>query len=69
MTYRRKGYTVEALQYNGQNEEEIIQFIKMHTDLRFAVKIKEGDFVVYDTGKFYVYSECLFKHDFEPIRW
>ena len=69
MKYVHKQIEVKAIQFNGDNKEEIAEFTKGIVSLLFpdnAIIVK-GDWIVQEENKFYIYSQEKFEKTFDSI--
>ena len=80
-TYRKRPFEVEAIQYDGENMNEVIKFCKDEREIElylgWALKLNitvnnetvfKGDYVVKDeNGEFYPCSPDVFLETYEEI--
>ncbi len=70
MRFVHRPIEVEAIQYNGNNKKEIIEFTDGDTlTERFPGRfiIINGDWIVREDGKFYLYPLEIFEKTFDRI--
>lgn len=77
-SYRKKPVTIEAVQFTGDNEKEIIDFVgcKLYTNygniyiptLEGIIRAKPGYYIIKGVkGEFYPCAEEVFKETYEEI--
>ena len=64
--YRKKPEVIQAVQYNGDNVEEILDFVGTKKD-NFMFPFKTDFIVKHTDGKFEVYTKEVFKHFYEKL--
>jgi len=62
--YRKKPDVIQAVQYNGDNVKEILDFVG--TD-NFMFPFKTDFIVKHTDGKFEVYTKEIFTHFYEKL--
>tara|TARA_R100000951_G_scaffold40343_1_gene34185 strand:+ start:2008 stop:2217 length:210 start_codon:yes stop_codon:yes gene_type:complete len=66
--YRKKPDVIQAVQYDGSNIKEILDFVGAKNEMGFLFPFKT-DFIVKNTdGSFEIYTEDIFKSFFEKIQ-
>jgi len=75
--YRIKPFSVEAIQYNGMNTDEIVEWCSEAYVDSYGINVRTvngmrllfmGDYLVKNSkGYFKIYNEKLFKKSFEEI--
>jgi len=69
MKYVHKPIEVKAIQFDGNNKEEIAEFTNGIVSLLFpdnAIIVK-GDWIVQEENKFYIYSQEKFEKTFDSV--
>jgi hypothetical protein len=69
MKYVFKRIEVKAIQFDGNNKEEIAEFTKGIVSLLFpddAIIVK-GDWIVKKENKYYIYSQEQFERTFDRV--
>lgn len=71
MKFVHKPIKVEAVQYNGENKEGILEFTNGKT-LSYLFPghciIDKNDWIVKKDNKFYLYPPDIFEKTFDPIK-
>lgn len=69
MKYVHKPIEVKAIQFNGDNKEEIAEFTKGNVSFLFPDHsiIVKGDWIVKKENKYYIYSQEQFERTFDRV--
>lgn len=70
MKYTRKEMVVDAMQYDGKNKEEVVEFIKDHgglSDEVLLIYFNVGDFFLSNGHSFEKLSKERFESEFQPV--
>jgi len=63
--YIRKPIKVEAIQWTGDNFDEVNHFFNLIGKKSCATKV--GDFVVFDGSNIHIFNEMQFKEEYEEV--